>query len=510
MAGIVAMVVVLVLSLASSAFATSVTSPLLVLTNYTAQDTGMTYSVAFITPHALTKGSSKVILQGPDGTTFGNCKKEACKVSVEHGGSGGSVTSGAVSKASVSHGGHRVKIKMPVSASAGDRVIVHIPGSTNSSEPGPQTAVLSTSADKTGVSLAFDLSPVVDIAQVRPNGPGGANDSFVELYAGGPKVSLSGWTLKSIAPGGAQTTLVAFKKQQLNTNVDNPNDFLLAAGSTYSLGSYAAPDVTYSPAIPANGAVALYDDTGALVDSVVFGSGTELASTGVLGSYSNSGEQYAFLRKLNLQPGLKSGAPLYTGHNASDFTLVAPEATNPLTENSPLGTGSALTAFEGAPGPHDLGSSVIENPNFSVSLLSGTNAGAAPNTEVKTESASPHATKALYLRRTITYHGLCKVGDLRLRVATITSDSNPAPSPGQAILRALGNPNTTEGAFTFAPSTLGSTDGPDGGGLNSSLSLPGAELASGQSVNVAVKLGVQRSGNYQFFFNVEGSTVGFC
>jgi len=212
MAGIVAMVVVLVLSLASSAFASSVTSPLLVLSNYTASDEGMTYSVAFVTPHALNKGSSKVVLQGPDGTTFGNCKKEACKVSVEHGGSGGSVTSGAVSKASVSHGGHRVKIKMPVSASAGDRVIVHIPSSTNSSEPGPHEAMLSTSADKTGVPLAFDLSPVVDIAQVRPNGPGGANDSFVELYAGGPKVSLSGWTLKSIEPSGAKTTLVTFKK----------------------------------------------------------------------------------------------------------------------------------------------------------------------------------------------------------------------------------------------------------------------------------------------------------
>jgi hypothetical protein len=509
MAGIVAMVVVLVLSVASSAFASSVTSPLLVLTNYTAQDTGMTYSVAFVTPHALTKGSSKVILQGPDGTTFGNCKKEACKVSVEH---GGSVTSGAVSKASVSHGGHRVKIKMPISASVGDRVIVHITGSTNSSEPGPQTAVLSTSADKTGVSLAFDLSPVVDIAQVRPNGPSGVNDSFVELYAGGPKVSLSGWTLKSIEPSGAKTTLVTFKKQQLNTNIDNPNDFLLAAGSTYSLGSYAAPDVTYSSAIPANGAVALYDDTGALVDSVAFGEVAGIASTGVLGSYSNSTEQYAFVRKLDQQPGGRTGAPLYTGHNASDFTVVAPEA-NPFGSTSPLGTDSAgLTVFEGAPGPHDLASQVLENPNFTVSLLSGSNPNAAPNEAFnKTEISSTNATKGtLYVRRTITYHGLCKVGNLRLRVSTITTDSNPASS-GKAIVRVLGNPNTTEEGFTFAPSVLGSTDGVDGGGLNSSLSLPsGAQLANGQSVNVAIKLGVQQTGGYQFFFNVEGTTVGFC
>lgn len=514
LAGAVSLLAALSLMAASSAFASSVNSPLLVLSNYTASTKNVTYSVAFKTPHALVKGSSKITLQAPNGTKFGKCKKETCKVIDEP--SSGSPRSGAVTKDSTTNEKATITITTPVSAAAGDRVIVHVPGSTNAGGVGAQSLSVSTTEDSTPASVSFDLSPEVLISQVRPNGPGGENDGYVELYAGGPSVNLSGYTLRAVASGGAQTTLVKFAGQKLNNNAEEPDNFLLAGGSTYSadaLNASAPADVTFSSPIPANGAVALYDGANKLVDSVVFGTGTGLESTGVLGTYSNSTEEYAFVRKLDQQPGGKTGAPLYTGHNASDWTLVAPEAANPLTENSPLGTGSALKAFEGQPGPHNLNSAVIQNPNFTVSLLSGTESSAVPNTEVRTESASPHTTKTLYLRRTITYHGPCTVGNLKLRVSTISTDSNPAPAASQAILRVVSNPESgfTSGKQTYAlaPTTLDS-GGVDGGGLNSSLSLPGTELTTGQSVNLAIKLGVQRAGNYQFFFNVEGNTVGFC
>jgi len=497
---------------ASSAFASSVKSPLLLLSNYTAQDKGVTYSVAFVSPEPLIKGSSKVTLQAPNGTTFGKCKTEICKVIDEP--SSGSPRVGSVTKDSVSNEKATITITTPVSVGAGDRVIVHVPGSTNAAAAGGHNFLISTSVEKEAATTTYDLSPRVLISQVRPNGPGGADDSLVELYAGGNSENLTGWTLKAIASGGAQTTLVTFKGQQINNNAAEPDGFLLAAGSGYSLGSYAAADVPLEAAIPANGAVALYDNTNTLVDSVVFGESTGIASTGTLGEYSGSAtEQYAFVRKLSQQPGGTTGAPQYTGHNAEDWELVAPEA-SPFGSTSPLGSDSKLTAVEGAPGPHGLNSSVIENPNITISLLSGKNQHAAPNEQLnKGEISSPNAkVGTLYLRRTITYHGQCTLGNLKLRVSGITTDSNPAPVPSQAILRVLGNPSTSEGGFSLTPTTLDNppSSGADGGGLNSSLSLPGAELNSGESLSVGIKLGVQKKGGYKFFFNVEGSTVGYC
>jgi hypothetical protein len=48
---------------------------------------------------------------------------------------------------------------------------------------------------------------------------------------------------------------------------------------------------------------------------------------------------------------------------------------------------------------------------------------------------------------------------------------------------------------------------PSGGGLNSTLSAGtitlGTPLAPGQSINLQFLLGVQHSGNFKFFFNVE-------
>ncbi len=372
------------------------------------------------------------------------------------------------------------------------------------------TLTVSDSSGNASTETVSVAVPKLEISQLQPAASAGNENSYVELYnPTGSVVSLTGWHLLTLDNNFDVT-------QDVNLGVNTgglsvaPNGYFLEGGGRYSLSAYAPLDDGNLTGLLPNTTILLEDPTGAVDDAVCL-CGTSLSATGV-GTFAGAG-QYAFVRQLHTGVGGTlgfTGTPQFTGSDPQDFALVAPEADGL--------SGSVLPATEGSPGPHATGSPVIVNRNIGVSLLAGTNPNAAPNEQVVTGGPTPGASRTLYLRRTITNNTGASLTSLRFRVTKITTGSTPAPASTAAIVRAVSDPG---GSVTFNstpyPLTAMSLDAPassntDGGGLNASLTVPSitpsAPLAPGASINVEFKLGVQRGGQFSFYFNVEASKNG--
>ena len=117
------------------------------------------------------------------------------------------------------------------------------------------------------------------------------------------------------------------------------------------------------------------------------------------------------------------------------------------------------------------------------------------------------------------------VRQLRFRIVNITT--YPGTPPGYADVRALSvgdnlavtvgdpaqcSPNPAPCAVAVRGTTLGSQPSQaNGGGWNSSLTVGAvtlnAPLAPGAGLNVQFRLGVQQTGSYRFFLNIEALTA---
>ena len=128
-------------------------------------------------------------------------------------------------------------------------------------------------------------------------------------------------------------------------------------------------------------------------------------------------------------------------------------------------------------------------------------------------SVTNGAQGTLTIRRKFTNKTGQTVTALRFRVVDITTTNTPNPAGGApADLRALssadttvtigGAPVTVRGTTLEQPANLSQ---PQGGGLNSSLTvaLAGGALAPNASVSVQFVLGVQGSGSFRILVNVE-------
>ena len=366
----------------------------------------------------------------------------------------------------------------------------------------------------------FTLGSPLVISEFRARGASGALDEYVELYNNSfaPLTvnavdGTGGWTLAYTDSTGAATTIAATIP---NGTVIPANGHYLIANSGYSLAAYAAADQSSTGDIPDDGALAIYQtanaanfstanrldavslNNGAGAFSSLFREGSNLSSPG-----ANDG-QYAFVRKL------VSGTPQDTDNNAADFVFVSTDA----------GVYGGVPSFLGAPGPENSASPIQRNATIKASFIDpGCNATAvnpaSPTACVRERntSAVPNGVLGtLSIRRKFTNMTGGSVTRLRFRVVDVTGPTNqPA---GTADLRVLTSPTiasanlsgggttTIQGLTLEEPPTQA-----NGGGLNSSLSAGiitmAAPLASGASINVHFLLGVQTSGNYRFFVNVE-------
>lgn len=119
------------------------------------------------------------------------------------------------------------------------------------------------------------------------------------------------------------------------------------------------------------------------------------------------------------------------------------------------------------------------------------------------------------IRRRFTNNTRSGLTRLRFRIVDMTTLNTPAGGAPQADLRALTSGNVIVqvsggGSVSVRSTTLDLTPAQTlGGGLHSTLSAGtvtlATPLAAGASINVQFLLGVERTGSFRFFINVEAA-----
>ncbi len=360
------------------------------------------------------------------------------------------------------------------------------------------------------------------ISEFRLRGPAGVNDEFVELYnntdaditvstvdgsAGWAVVSADNTaTPKFTIPNG---TIIPARGHYLGVN---SNGYTLA---NYGGTNAATGDVAYTTDIPDNTGLALFNTANSLfftmenrLDAV--GPTSEMNAifkegAGIPALTSMANVDHAFYRDL------RNGTPKDTGDNAADFIFVSVDGMN-------YGAGALL----GAPGPENLTSPIQRNATMPVLLLDATTSGPQPPNRVRDfASVTNGMNGTLSIRRRVVNNTGQNVTRLRFRLVNFTTF--PAP-PGTADLRAITSMdvlvsgimdmNTCTAAGAGSPPCAVNVQGTmleepptqaSGGGWNSTLSVP-VSMSPGDSVSVQFLLGVQQSGAFRFFFNVEAVT----
>ena len=209
-----------------------------------------------------------------------------------------------------------------------------------------------------------------------------------------------------------------------------------------------------------------------------------------------------------------NGFPVDTNDNLNDFVYA-----------DTSGTVTPLGQRLGAPGPENISSPVVRNSTISTLLIDANIGAPAPPNRVRDLTPGTNAANGtLSVRRRFVNNTGAPVTRLRFRLVDISSLSVPG---GIADLRALTSSNVTVNGVTDAGTCLASNGVPTtpcsitvlgttletppsqplGGALNSSMSAGtitlATPLAPGASINLQFLLGVQQTGSFKFFFNIE-------
>jgi len=369
------------------------------------------------------------------------------------------------------------------------------------------------------------------ISEFRVRGPNGANDEFIEIYndfgadhtvadsgAGtGYAVAASDGVARCVIPDG--------------TVIPNRGHFLCVNSVGYSLASYpagngttATGDATYTTDIPDNAGIAIFN-TSVAANFTLANRFDAVGSTSEANTLYKEGGGYPALTPFSIDYSFyrdtcgKSGSittmgvctittPKETNNNPTDFIFVDSNGTS-------AGAGQRL----GVAAPENLSSPIQRNASFGNALLDPCVTSASPPNRVRDFTSDPGQNSTfgtLDLRRTFTNNTGGNVTRLRFNITDVTTF--PAPS-GIADLR----PRTSTavvvtvdrapcGSGTSNVTVQGTTleqppSQPNGGGFNSSLSAGTVTLATpianGDSIDVRFLLGIQQTGLFKFYVNIE-------
>ncbi|MFL6331888.1 MAG: hypothetical protein ACJ754_00935 [Pyrinomonadaceae bacterium] len=427
----------------------------------------------------------------------------------------------------------RLTVRVNPDVTRGTIISNTVTGTSDAADPQP--------GDNSATALTYITGPFAGdilISEFRLRGPAGANDEFIEIYnnsatphsvratddSAGYAVAASDGVIRCTIPNG---TLLPARGHFLCTN-DNENGYSL---SLYPAGdvSTAEGDLSYETDIPDNAGIAIFRTSD--VKNFTLGNRLDaVGSTSEANTLYKEGTGYPALSTLNLEHALqrdlcgKSGSittfgPCTTGggardtdDNASDFIYVE-------TNGNPSGAqGRRL----GAPGPEDSSSPIQSNALFAVNLLDPCVGSSSPPNRVRdftpdAPNNSPFGT--LDIRRTVTNATGQNVTRLRWRIIDLTTF--PAPA-GIADLRARTSTPVVVtvdrapcGTETSTVTVQGTTlEQPplqtNGGGFNSTLSSGTVTLqtplADGDTIDVRFLLGIEHTGNFKFFINLEAIT----
>ena len=382
------------------------------------------------------------------------------------------------------------------------------------------------------------------ISEFRLQGLNGVNDEFIEIY----NDSGSSHTVSAISGSGYA---IAASDGVVRCTI--PNGTVIPAGGHwlcvnsvgYGLNNYpagngttATGDGTYTTDIPVNTGLAIFnnstgggsfsipnrfDAVGSTTEAnVLYKEGTGYPALTLMSPSIN----HSFLRDecgkagaVNLLGPCTISTPKDTDNNAIDFYFVDTNGTS-------AGAGQRL----GAPAPENLSSPIQRNSAMAALLLDATVASSsAPNRvrDFTQDDGNNSHFGTLALRRRFVNNTGAAVTRLRFKILDL--DTFPAASgfadlrprtAGSVVVAGIGDLATC--AATGAPATPPCTatvqgssleqataphNQPNGGGFNSSLGVGtvtlGTPLANGASINVQLLVGIQQTGNFRVYLNIE-------
>lgn len=368
------------------------------------------------------------------------------------------------------------------------------------------------------------------ISEFRVRGPNGANDEFIELYnnSGADHTVAGGGTGYAVAASNGVARCVIPN----GTVVPNRGHYLCVNSVGYSLASYpagngttATGDATYTTDIPDNAGIAIFN-TSVAGDFTLANRLDAVGSTSEANTLYKEGTGYPALTPFSIDysfyrdncgkagsittfgPCPSGGSVIDTNNNAADFIFVDTNGTS-------AGAGQRL----GAPGPENLSSPIQRNASFGGAPLDICVVAASPPNRVRDFTSDPANNSTfgtLDIRRTFTNNTGGNVTRLRFRVIDITTFPAPSgiadlrPRTSTAVVVTVDRPPCGSGTsnVTVQGTTLEQPPSqPNGGGFNSSLSAGvvtlATPIANGASVDVRFLLGIQQTGSFKFFFNVE-------
>ena len=400
-----------------------------------------------------------------------------------------------------------------------------------------KTAVVAIAA-----GLAFTMSvesadAQIIISEFRVRGPNGANDEFIELYnnSGADHTVAGGGTGYAVAASNGVARCVIPN----GTVIPNRGHYLCVNSVGYSLASFpagngttATGDATYTTDIPDNAGIAIFN-TSVAVDFILANRLDAVGSTSEANTLYKEGTGYPALTPFSIDYAFyrdecgKGGSittmgvctistPKDTNNNAVDFVFVDTNGTS-------AGAGQRL----GAPGPENLSSPIERNASFGVALLDANVAStAAPNRvrDFTSDPANNSTFGTLDFRRTFVNNTGGNVTRLRYRIIDVTTF--PAPA-GFADMRPRTSTLVVVSGITDAATCLASNgvattpctvnvqgttleqppSQPNGSGFYGSLSSGtvtlGTPLANGASIDVRFLNGLQQTGTYKLYLNIE-------
>jgi hypothetical protein len=383
------------------------------------------------------------------------------------------------------------------------------------------------------VAMILGLSQVAAaqliISEFRVRGPNGANDEFIEIYnnSGADHTVAGGGTGYGVAASNGVARCVIPN----GTVIPNRGHYLCVNSVGYSLASYpagngttATGDATYTTDIPDNAGIAIFN-TSVAANFVLANRMDAVGSTSEANTLYKEGTGYPALTPFSIDYSFyrddcgKSGSittfgacpistPKDTNNNAADFIFVDSNGTS-------AGAGQRL----GAAGPENLSSPIQRNASFAVNLLDICVAAASPPNRVRDFTSDPANNSTfgtLDIRRTITNNTGGNVTRLRVRVIDLTTFPAPSgiadlrPRTSTDVVVTVDRPPCSSGTsnITVRGTTLEQPPSqPNGGGFNSSMSSGtvtlATPLANGASLDVRFLLGIQQTGSFKFFFNIE-------
>ena len=379
------------------------------------------------------------------------------------------------------------------------------------------------------LSMSQVASGQLIISEFRVRGPNGANDEFIEIYnnSGADHTVAGGGTGYGVAASNGVARCIIPN----GTVIPNRGHYLCVNSVGYSLASYpagngttATGDATYTTDIPDNAGIAIFN-TSVAANFVLANRLDAVGSTSEANTLYKEGTGYPALTPFSINYSFyrddcgKSGSittfgacsittPKDTNNNAADFVFVDTNGTS-------AGAGQRL----GAPGPENLSSPIQRNASFAANLLDVCVAAVSPPNRVRDFTSDPPNNSTfgtLDFRRTIVNNTGGNVTRLRFRISDLTTFPAPSgiadlrPRTSTAVVVTVDRPPCGSGTsnVTVQGTTLEQPPSqPNGGGFNSSLSAGvvtlATPIANGASVDVRFLFGIQQTGSFKFFLNIE-------